>query len=74
MTICKTKKWGSSLGIVIPKAVVDEMHLTENQDVEVELQPKTNVLKEMWGFAKKKGIKKTTEEIIRETRAEMGAD
>ena len=53
MTICKTKKWGSSLGIVIPKAVVDEMHLTENQDVEVELQPKTNVLKEMWGFAKK---------------------
>ena len=74
MTICKTKKWGSSLGIVIPKSVVDELHLTENQDVEVELQPKTNVLKEMWGFAKKKGIKKTTEEIIRETRAEMGAD
>lgn len=74
MTICKTKKWGSSLGVVIPKRLVDELHLTEDQDVSIEIQPTTNVLKEMWGFAKKRGIKKTSEEIIKETRAEMGAD
>ncbi len=74
MTICRTKKWGSSLGVVIPKSVVDEMHLTENQEIEIEVHPKTDVLKEMFGFAKKMGLKKSTEQIIKETRAEMGVD
>lgn len=40
MTICKTKKWGSSLGVVIPKSVVDEMYLTENQEIEIDEQLK----------------------------------
>lgn len=74
MTICKTKRWGASLGVVIPKAVVDEMHLSENQEIVIEIQPKTDVLKEMFGFAKKMGLKKSTEQIIKETRAEMGVD
>lgn len=74
MTICKTKKWGSSLGIVIPKSVVDEMHLTENQDVEIDVRAATNPLQELFGFAKRRGLKKSTEEIIRETRKVLRAD
>ena len=74
MTICKTKKWGSSLGIVIPKSVVNEWHLTENQDIDVEVQAVENPLKELFGFAKRRGIKKTTEQILRETREALKVD
>jgi antitoxin component of MazEF toxin-antitoxin module len=73
MIVCKTKQWGSSLGIVIPKKVVNELHLTENQEIAVELQPKTNVLKELFGAGKRK-YGRTTEQIIKEARAEMGVD
>ena len=74
MTICKTKKWGSSLGIVIPKAVVEELHLSENQEVEIVVRPAINPLQELFGLAKRRGIKKSTEEIIKETRKALGAD
>ena len=74
MIVCKTKQWGSSLGVVIPKRVVDELHLTENQEVEIEVQAVANPLKELFGFAKRKGIKKTTEQIIRETREALRVD
>ncbi|MBI5072988.1 AbrB/MazE/SpoVT family DNA-binding domain-containing protein [Candidatus Woesearchaeota archaeon] len=74
MTVCKTKRWGSSLGVVIPKTLVDEMHLTENQDIEIEVRSTTNPLQELFGFAKRRGLKKSTEEIIRETRKALRAD
>ena len=73
MIVCKTKQWGSSLGIVIPKKVVNEFHLTENQEVTIELQPKTNILKELFGAGKRKPGR-TTEQMIKEARAEMGVD
>lgn len=31
----KIQKWGNSLGIRIPKTVVDKLNLTENSEVEV---------------------------------------
>jgi antitoxin component of MazEF toxin-antitoxin module len=73
MTLSKTRKWGNSLGVIIPKNVVDELHLTENQEVIINIQPKEHVLKELWGFAKGK-IKEPTGAIIAVTREEMGVD
>lgn len=32
----KIQKWGNSLGIRIPKTVLEKMNLSENSDVEVE--------------------------------------
>jgi antitoxin MazE len=32
----KIQKWGNSLGVRIPKAVIDKMELSENSEVEVE--------------------------------------
>jgi antitoxin MazE len=32
----KIQKWGNSLGIRIPKSVIEKMKLTENSEVEVE--------------------------------------
>ncbi len=67
MIITKTKKWGNSLGIIIPKNASKQMNLREGQEIEIKITPKTNVLKEMFGFAKGK-ITKSTEEILRENR------
>ncbi len=32
----KIQKWGNSLGVRIPKSVIEKMRLTENSEVEVE--------------------------------------
>jgi antitoxin MazE len=32
----KIQKWGNSLGVRIPKAVIDKVNLSENSEVEIE--------------------------------------
>ena len=32
----KIQKWGNSLGVRIPKSVIEKLNLTENSEVEVE--------------------------------------
>lgn len=63
--LCKTKKWGSSLGIIIPKSKVNELNLTENQEIDVDFRVKSrNVLRELWdsgGFDKKMSKKRFLE-------------
>ena len=70
MLITKTRKWGNSLGVRIPKDVVKEMKLRENQEIAIEIKQKENVLKELFGFAKGK-ISKSTEEILKEARRDV---
>ena len=70
MLITKTRRWGNSLGVRIPKDAVKEMKLRENQEIVIEIKPKENVLKELFGFAKGK-INKSTEEILKEARKNL---
>ena len=56
MLVCKTKKWGNSLGLLIPKAEAKNLNLMENQEVIVEITRKENPLKELFGFGKKNKI------------------
>lgn len=65
MMLSKTRRWGSSLGVVIPKEVVRELKLRENQDVFIDVKPKDNPLKELFGSAK---LSKPTEHLLREIR------
>jgi len=65
MIISKTRKWGSSLGIVIPKDIVKELKLRENQDVIVDIKPKDNPLRELFGSGK---FSKPTEQLLKEIR------
>ena len=65
MIISKTRKWGSSLGVVIPKEIVKELKLKENQDVVLDIKPKENPLKELFGSVK---LSKPTEQILKEIR------
>ena len=67
MIISKTRKWGSSLGVVIPKEVAKELKLRENQEVRIDIAPNENPLKELFGIGKGK-ITKSTEQILRESR------
>lgn len=69
MISCKTKKWGNSLGILIPKDEAEKLSIQENQQVLIEVYKKENPLRELFGTAK--GIRKSTKEIIDEVRREL---
>ena len=58
MIVAKTRKWGNSLGIVLPKEEVDRLRIKEDEEVVLELSKKTNPLKELYnaGYKKKIGV------------------
>lgn len=59
-----TRKWGNSLGITIPKDVVEEEHLREDQKVVIEIKPVLD-LRPLRGLIK---FKKSAQEIKDEMR------
>ncbi len=70
MLITKTRKWGNSLGVRIPKDMVNNLKLHENQEIMIDIKPNANVLKEMFGFAKGK-VNESTEEILKDARKNL---
>ncbi len=63
----KTKKWGNSIGIVIPSATAEKMNIKPKEDIIISIEKKNNVLKEMFGKAKfKKPAKKMVEDLRKE--------
>ena len=67
MIIAKIKRWGNSLGLVLPKKELRKMNLWENQEVIVEINRKGNPLKDLFGFGKKNKITKKDFLHTRET-------
>ena len=61
------RKWGRSLGVVIPKEKIDEEKIKENETVTLLLGKKTNVLRETFGTMK---FKRTTQEMLNESDRE----
>ncbi|MBS3145347.1 hypothetical protein J4414_00910 [Candidatus Woesearchaeota archaeon] len=62
----KTKKWGSSLGIIIPKTIVEKSEVKPNENVTLDLK-KTHKAKEFFGLLKE--WKKTEQKIKDEARS-----
>ena len=61
----KPKKWGNSLGITIPKDIVEKEGIKEGKNVKVfVIVEKKSTLKEMFGSLK--GWKKPTQKIMKE--------
>ncbi|MBI4181528.1 MAG: AbrB/MazE/SpoVT family DNA-binding domain-containing protein [Candidatus Aenigmarchaeota archaeon] len=58
----KAKKWGNSLAILLPEAVVKEAHIKEGEPVDV-LLPGKSTLPLLWGTLK---TKRTAEDLKRE--------
>lgn len=67
MLVCKIKKWGNSIGVLIPKEDAEELQLKEGQEVVVEITPKENPLKELFGFGKRMNVHITEKDLF-ETR------
>lgn len=65
MVIAKIKKWGNSLGLIIPKEEVNRLNLKDSQEVIVKIEKKENPLRELFGTLK---FEKSTEQIIKENR------
>lgn len=65
MLISKTRKWGSSLGVIIPKETVEELKLREDEEIVIDIIKKENVMKELFGSG---SFKKSTEDILKEVR------
>ncbi len=60
----KTKKWGNSLGIIIPSKEAESLKLKENQTIKIDIHLTTeNPLKEMFGSFKDKKDKITLEDL-----------
>ena len=60
------KRWGSSIGIVLPKAVVDLRKIQENDEILIEI--KTHTLKEQMFGRYPRTSKRTAQEIKDEAR------
>lgn len=50
MIKCKTKQWGNSIGIILPRRVVQENKIKPNEEILIDIKgKKSNVLKELFG-------------------------
>ena len=69
MTIgVKTKQWGNSIGVIIPRTVVEELGIVPGEEVIVDFKKKHNVLKELFGSIR---FKRKPQEIVKEVRKEL---
>lgn len=60
----KTKKWGNSIGILIPKDAIRKENIKPDQEVTVLISAKPITKgKDIWGTFK---FKKSTEQLMRE--------
>ncbi|MBU2496697.1 MAG: AbrB/MazE/SpoVT family DNA-binding domain-containing protein [Nanoarchaeota archaeon] len=64
------KKWGNSLGIVLPHEFVEEAKIKPNKEIEVILVKSENVAKRTFGMAKSKLVK-DTQRLKNEIRREL---
>ena len=60
----KTRKWGNSIGVIIPKEVIRQQNITPDQEVTILINSKPITTgKDIWGTFKSK---KSTEQLMRE--------
>ncbi|GBE19607.1 spoVT / AbrB like domain protein [archaeon BMS3Abin17] len=68
ITRIKTKKWGNSIGIVIPKETIEAMRIKLGESIIVDIQKKESVLRELFGSLK---FKKPTKRLLDEVRKDL---
>ena len=64
----KTKKWGNSIGIIIPTEAIERLNIKPEEEIIIEIEKKNNVLKEMFGKAK---FKKSSKKMIKDFREDI---
>jgi antitoxin component of MazEF toxin-antitoxin module len=61
----KVRKWGNSMGMLLSKKDLSDLSIRENDEVDVIIAKKSNVLMDMAG---KLPFKKPTAQLLREAR------
>jgi antitoxin component of MazEF toxin-antitoxin module len=64
----KTRKWGNSLGLVIPSETVDKLNIKPEETIVIEITKRENALKELFGAVK---FKKSTKQLLQEAKESM---
>ena len=65
--ITKTRKWGNSLRIVLPRKTIIDENIKENQELKILIVKDSDVLKETFGMFKGK-LKQSSQEMKDEFR------
>ncbi|MEK6861694.1 MAG: hypothetical protein AABY07_07020 [Nanoarchaeota archaeon] len=63
--LAKTKQWGNSLALIIPRNKVKELKLKPGEEISIKLEKKSNILKELFGAIH---FSKSTERLLKESR------
>ena len=51
----KTKKWGNSIGIILPKSITEKQHIKPEQEIILHIEDqKTSKVKDFFGINKRK--------------------
>ncbi len=74
--VAKARKWGNSLGVILPKDVVEKVGIKDGSDVELLVSArKKSVLKELFGSMKgKTKDKRPIAEFMKEIDRELYND
>lgn len=56
MTITTTRKWGNSIGVILPKEMIEEQKLKPNERVEVIILREANIKHLFGSLPRKKGM------------------
>lgn len=64
----KTKKWGNSIGVIIPSETVESLGIKPEEEIVIEIKERNNVLKELFGAI---NFKKSAKQIVKEARGEL---
>ena len=64
----RTRKWGNSVGIVIPNETIEKLSLKPEEQIIIEIIKKENVLKELFGALK---FSKTAKELVKGARKDL---
>ena len=67
----KTKQWGNSIGVIIPKDLVNDLSLNPGDEVSINIEKRKNVLQELFGSHRSK---KDTKLILKEVRNDLEGD
>jgi len=68
-----TRKWGNSIGVTIPKDVLDKEHIKEDEKIKIIIIKPNQALKKTFGMLKGKW-KKSTDEIKSDMKKELYND
>jgi len=70
MIACKTKRWGNSVGIILPKEVVREKNIKPEEEILLDIVEKRTVLRELFGALR---FKKSTPALLSESRKSLSS-